>query len=173
MTKIIIETERLILCEIDIDRDIDAWAEMMCDEDTVRYIGGQTMNRAQTWRTMAMMMGHQSIRGFGFYSVIEKASKQWVGRVGPWYPEGWIAPEVGWTIHPSHTRKGYAKEAGQACVNYVFDTLGWDKVVHVIADGNTGSVKTAEAVGSSYIRSMDGIPAVTDMLCHIYGQDKS
>ncbi|HHL42875.1 MAG TPA: N-acetyltransferase [Hellea balneolensis] len=111
------------------------------------------------------------MRGYSFYSVIEKESGDWVGRVGPWYPEGWMAPEVGWTIHPAYTRKGYAKEAGAACVEYVFNTLGWQKVIHVIADGNIGSVKTAEAIGSIYQRSVDGIPAVTDMLCHIYGQD--
>ena len=57
--KTIIETPRLILREIDIERDLQPWADMMSDEDTVRYIGGQTMNKAQTWRTMAMMIGHQ------------------------------------------------------------------------------------------------------------------
>ncbi len=170
--KTILETNRLILREIDIERDIEAWAEMMADTETVRFLGGETMNRAQTWRTMAMMIGHQAVRGFGFYSVIEKSSGDWVGRVGPWFPEGWIAPEVGWTIHPRYTRKGYAKEAGAACVDYVFNTLGWGEVIHVIADGNIGSIKTAEAIGSKYLRSIDGIPAVTDMLCHIYGQSR-
>ena len=168
----IIETPRLILREIDVKTDLDMWTDMMSDEDTVRYIGGETMDRAKSWRQMAMLMGHYQIRGYGFLAVVEKSSGQFIGRIGPWYPEGWPAPEVGWTLHRDYTRKGYAKEAARACVDYAFDTLGWDKVIHVIAHGNIGSIKTAEAIGSKYIGELDEIPGVTKMPCHIYGQDK-
>jgi len=51
--KPILETDRLILREVDIDRDLDAWVDMMSDEDTVRFIGGQTMDHAASWRQMA------------------------------------------------------------------------------------------------------------------------
>ena len=107
----IIETERLILREMDPERDFESFARAMADEDTVRYIGGETMDRAQAWRTMAMLMGHWQIRGYGFFSLEDKRSGEWVGRVGPWNPEGWPAPEVGWMISPDHLRKGYAYEA--------------------------------------------------------------
>ncbi|WP_409433156.1 GNAT family N-acetyltransferase [Litorimonas sp. RW-G-Af-16] len=172
MTDIILETERLILRHVDPDKDFEAMADCYSDPETMKYIGGETMNRAQAWRSMAMMMGHQQMRGFCFMSCIEKATGEWVGRVGPWAPEGWPAPEVGWTIHRNHWRKGFAKEAGRACIDYAFDTLGWDKVIHVIQDGNIGSMKTAEALGSKRLYSMDGIPEVTDEFCWIYGQDK-
>lgn len=173
MTTLILETERLILREIDIDRDLDMWHDMMTDEETVRYIGGEVLDRAKSWRQMAMMIGHQQVRGYGFWSVIEKSSGQFIGRIGPWYPEGWPAPEVGWTIHRDFIRRGYAKEAASACVEYVFNTLGWDSVIHVIADGNIGSIKTAEAIGSKRLYAMDGIPGVTQMKCWIYGQDRA
>ena len=169
--KTIIETERLILREIDIKADLDPWTDMMSDPDTVRYIGNKTMNRAQSWRQMAMVIGHQAVRGYSFYSVVEKSSGDWIGRIGPWFPDGWPAPEIGWTLHKNYTRKGYAKEAGAACVDYAFNTLGWDSVIHCIAEGNIGSMKTAEAIGSKRLYSMDGIPAVTDALCWVYGQD--
>ena len=45
----IIETPRLILREIDIKTDLEIWTDMMSDEDTVRYIGGETMDRAKSW----------------------------------------------------------------------------------------------------------------------------
>jgi len=170
--KPIIETERLILREIDIENDIDPWIEMMSDEDTVRYIGGKTMDLAQSWRAMAMMIGHMHIRGFSFMSVVEKATGDWIGRIGHWSPEGWPEPEVGWTVHPRYTRRGYAKEASKACVDYAFDTLGWDRVIHVIAHGNIASEKTAEAIGSKRLYEIDGIPGVTDMKCWVYGQER-
>lgn len=167
-----LETERLILRPMDIERDLDAVCEAYADVETMRYLGGKTMDRAQAWRSIAMMLGHHQVRGYSFLSVIEKETGQWVGRVGPWFPEGWPAPEVGWTIHPDHTRKGYAKEAGRACVDYVRDGLGWTSVIHVIADGNVGSEKTAEALGSKRLyRLEDGIPGVSSDPHHVYGQD--
>ena len=167
----IIETERLILRPIDPERDFDGWARAMGDEDTVRYIGGQVLDRAQAWRSMAMVMGHWAIRGYGFFSLEEKATGAWVGRVGPWNPEGWPHPEVGWTISPDHLRKGYATEAGAASIRYAFETLGWKKVIHVILDGNVASVGVAEKLGSVYLRSQEGLAGITDERVHIYGQD--
>lgn len=173
VTKTILETERLILREIDIDRDLKPWADMMSDEDTVRYIGGQTMDRAAAWRNMAMCIGHQAVRGFGFWSVIEKSSGEFVGRVGPWNPEGWPEPEVGWTIHRNFTRRGYAKEAGRACVDYVFNTLGWDRVIHVIDVDNIGSIKTAEAIGSERLYKIDKLPPFGAFDAWAYGQTRA
>ena len=172
MTKTFIETERLILREVDMERDIDTWADMMTSEDTVRYIGGQTKDRMMTWRDMVTVIGHQKVRGYSFMSVEEKATGKWIGRVGPWYPEGWEEPEIGWTLHRDFTGKGYAKEAGKACVDYVFNTLGWTQLIHVIAHGNIASIKTAEAVGSKYLREAIDIPMFGGLKCHIYGQNK-
>lgn len=166
----IIETDRLILRAIDIDHDFEGFCEAMSDEDTVEYIGGKTLTRAETWRSTAALIGHMSIRGYGFMSVIEKSSGQWVGRVGPWFPEGWPEPEIGWTIHPAFTRRGYAKEAGAACVDYVFNTLGWDRVIHVIDEKNIGSIKTAEAIGSARMYKIDHLPPFGDVNCWAYGQ---
>lgn len=166
----IIETERLILREIDPDADFKAWQEVCADADTMRYIGGEVLSPQMAWRNMALFIGHKYIRGYTMFSVIEKASGAWVGRIGPWYPHGWSAPEIGWTVHPAHTRKGIAKEAAAACVDYVFNDLGWKSVIHQIAEGNIGSIKTAEAIGSHFMRSIDRVPGLIETKCHIYGQ---
>lgn len=168
----ILETPRLILREINIEKDIDMWHDMMSDAETVRHIGGQVLDRAGAWRQMATLIGHQKIRGYGFWSVIEKSSGKFIGRVGPWFPEGWPEPEVGWTIHRDYTRRGYAKEAGAACVDYVFNTLGWERIIHVIAEDNLGSIKTAEAIGSKRLYAIDKLPPFGDVKCWAYGQEK-
>ena len=67
---IILETERLILRHVDPELDFDAWADCFSDDKTMRFIGGKPMCRAAAWRHMAMVMGHQTIRGYSFYSVI-------------------------------------------------------------------------------------------------------
>ena len=166
-----IETERLLLREIDPERDFDPWVETMQDEETVRYIGGETLDRAKTWRNMAAVIGHWQIRGYGFFSVESKETGEWVGRVGPWYPEGWPAPEIGWTIKRDHWGNGYASEAALACLDFVRDVLGWESVIHVILDGNAPSIGVAEKIGSRYLRTQRGLPGVTDGTIHIYGQD--
>ena len=166
----IIETERLILRKIDPERDFDEWAYSMADENTVRYLGTEPMSRAQAWRSMAAAIGHWTIRGYGFFSLEHKQTGEWLGRVGPWYPEGWPAPEVGWTISPKHLRNGYAMEAAEASINFAFNTLGWSQVIHVILQGNEPSMALARKLGSSQIRTQQGVPGVTDEMVLIYGQ---
>ena len=73
---------------------------------------------------MALAMGHWAIRGYGFFSVEHRETGAWVGRIGPWYPEGWPGPEVGWTLSPDHRGRGYATEAARASVEFAFTELG-------------------------------------------------
>jgi len=170
---VIMETERLILRHIDIEKDLDSWTEMMSDAETVRFIGGKTMGRAESWRTMSLMIGHQQIHGYSFYSAIEKSSGKFIGRIGHWFPDGWPEPEIGWAVHPAHTRKGFAKEAAAACVDYAFDELGWERVIHVIAQENIASIKTAEAIRSNKLYHVPHLPPFGEVDCWAYGQTRS
>jgi RimJ/RimL family protein N-acetyltransferase len=144
----------------------------MADPGTVRYLGVPPMNRAEAWRNMAMAMGHWAIRGYGFFSLESKETGEWVGRVGPWRPEGWPGREVGWTISPDHTRKGYATEAARASLDYAFETLGWTEVIHVILEGNAPSIAVAEKLGSRLLRTRRGLPGITEEKVLIYGQSR-
>lgn len=166
-----IETERLILREFDPERDFEAFADSMADAETMRYIGGKAMSRTAAWRSMAMVIGHWKIRGYGFFSIELKSSGEWVGRVGPWYPLGWPSPEIGWTIAREHWGNGYATEAGRASLEYAFDRLGWKQVIHCILAGNDASIAVAEKLGSRLIRRQQGLPDVTDEEVLIYGQE--
>jgi len=167
-----IETERLILRPLDGNKDFEAWFEMMSDNDTMRFIGGSALNRGQAWRAMAMMIGHAQVRGYSMFSLIEKETGNWVGRAGPWNPEMWEAPEIGWGLTKSATGKGYATEAAIACLDYVFNDLGWDSVIHCIDEENIGSKKVAERIGSKYLRTIQGIGGIYDGEILVYGQDR-
>jgi RimJ/RimL family protein N-acetyltransferase len=156
---------------IDPERDFEPWARAMADERTVRFTGGQVMDRASAWRNMASLIGHWAIRGYGSFSVEHRATGEWVGRVGPWFPEGWPAPEIGWTIAPEHWGKGYATEAGRAAIDYAFATLEWQRVIHVILVGNERSVAVAKKLGSRFVATQQGLPGVTDQDVEIYAQD--
>jgi len=167
----ILETERLILRPIDGAKDFPFWADMMADADSVRYLWNNTpCDDNAAWQNMAMNIGHWQVRGYGFFSVILKETGEWVGRIGPYYPHGWPAPEIGWAVHPQHTRRGYAYEAAKACLPFVFGTLGWERVTHVIVDGNIPSIALAEKLGSKLLETRFDKQAGRTRL--IYGQDK-
>lgn len=55
--------------------------------------------------------------------------------------------EMAWYIDPSYWHQGYAFEAGTAVLQYVFDTLGFDRVSAQIARDNQASRCLAEKLG--------------------------
>ena len=154
-----LETERLLLRPTAAE-DLDGWAELMGDPDTARFIGG-VQPRAACWRGMMTMAGAWACHGFAMFSVIEKASGRWIGRIGPWQPEGWPGTEVGWGLVKSANGKGYAYEAATATIDWAFDRLGWDDVIHCIAPANTPSARVAERLGSA-VRGSAYLPAPFD-----------
>jgi RimJ/RimL family protein N-acetyltransferase len=82
------------------------------------------------------------------FSVIEKSSGRWVGRLGPWMPDGWPGTEVGWSIVRDCWGKGYAPEAAEAATGWAFDHLGWTNVIHCIDPENVASQSVARKLGS-------------------------
>ena len=139
-------TERLML-RVPEESDLDGFAEMTADAETMRFIGGAG-GRPQAWRLLCVLRGAWDIKGFSMFSVIERATGEWVGRLGPWEPEGWPGKEVGWGVHPKFAGRGYAFEATVAAMDYAFDVLGWDDVIHTIDPANTRSIRLAERLGS-------------------------
>lgn len=142
-----LETARLILRPPE-ERDLDGFAEMMADEEAARFVGG-VQGRAGAWRGMAAMAGSWALRGYGMFSAIEKETGRWVGRLGPWQPEGWPGPEVGWGLLRSAWGKGYATEGSAAAIDWAFEALGWTEVIHCIAPANRNSARVAERLGSA------------------------
>jgi RimJ/RimL family protein N-acetyltransferase len=141
-----IETARLILRVPRLD-DLDAWAAMMSDEQTARFIGG-VASREVMWRGLMTMIGAWHATGVSMFSVIERATGRWVGRLGPWMPEGWPGPEVGWAIVRHCWARGYATEGATAAMDFAFDRLGWTDIIHSIAPDNAASQQVARKLGS-------------------------
>ncbi len=132
------------------ESDLDDWAAQMAHPEAMRFLGGP-QGRAAAWRHMATMVGGWHLRGCGFFSVLEKATGRWVGRVGAWFPEGWPGTEVGWGISAEVQRRGYATEAAAACIDWAFEALGWTEVIHCIDAENLPSIRVATKLGSRKI----------------------
>ncbi|MBD2534941.1 GNAT family N-acetyltransferase [Nostoc flagelliforme FACHB-838] len=140
-------TERLILREFR-EEDLDAYAQMCGDEEVMRYVGnGRPLSRGESWRSLAMMLGHWHLRGYGMWAVEEGASSEMIGRIGCWKPEGWPGLEIGWTLRREYWGKGYATEAAKISMDYAFEKLGQSDVISLIRPENEASKRVAQKLG--------------------------
>jgi RimJ/RimL family protein N-acetyltransferase len=171
-----LETARLIL-RPPIHDDFDAFASMAQEEDTMRFIGG-TAPRDAAWRIMAMLTGAWALLGYSMFSVIEKETGRWIGRLGPWRPGGkeggWPGDEVGWGLVREAQGKGLAAEGATAAIDWAFDHLGWEEVIHCIDARNAPSIALARRLGSERIREGVALaPPFDTSVVDIYGQTRA
>ena len=142
-----LETDRLVLRMFGND-DLDAYYAICSDLEVMEFIGqGKAMTRLDTWRQIAVMLGHWQLRGYGSWAIEEKASGKLVGRVGFINPEGWPGLEIGWALARASWGLGYATEAARAALQYGFYTFGFSRVISLIHPANTRSVRVAERLG--------------------------
>ncbi len=139
-------TERLILRPPG-PEDFDGFADMSADVDTMHFIGG-ACGRTQAWRHWCTLAGAWHIRGFSMFSVIERASGEWVGRIGPWEPDGWPGREIAYGVRAKFAGKGYAFEAAVAACDFAVEFLKWDELMHVIDPANLRSQALAKRLGA-------------------------
>jgi len=144
----VLETERLILRPFTLD-DLDAFAAMSADARVMQFlaIDGKPSSRFDAWRSLAGIVGHLALRGFGMFAIEERASGAFVGRAGPWEPEGWPDFEIGWALRSEYWGRGYATEAVKRCIEYSFTELNRAHLSSFIAPENTRSIQVAERVG--------------------------
>lgn len=142
-----LETERLLLRPFE-QADLDAFAEICADPEVMRFIGsGRTLDREDTWRSMAMYSGHWNLRGYGQWALVERATGQLIGRAGLWNPEGWPGLEAGWLLRRSRWVHGFATEAGRAVLDFAFRVVRARHVISLIYPENTPSIRVAERLG--------------------------
>jgi RimJ/RimL family protein N-acetyltransferase len=138
-----IRTERLLLRGWR-DEDLDALASIYADVEAMRWVGSpEGMDREETWRHMAYLVGHWELRGFGPWAVEEADSGRLVGRVGLLFPEGWPGLEVGWLVARAAWGRGYATEAARASVDWARGEFGAAHLISLIADDNERSARVA------------------------------
>ena len=165
-----LETPRLILRPPRLE-DYEAWARFQGDEVATKFVGGPQA-RGLAWRTFMCMCGAWAMTGVAMFSVIEKSSGQWVGRVGAWHPDGWRGGEGGWCSAGVQWGWGYASVGAAAAMGYAFEVLGWEKVIHVIDPQNAASIGVAKKLGSK-LQQRVTLPAPFETsICDAWGQTR-
>lgn len=148
MTQVpVLETERLIMREFK-PSDFEAFAEFYAS-DASQFVGGP-WDRITSWRELSTYAGCWSLRGFGEFSLEHKETGKTAGLVGPWYPDGWPEPEIGWIIFPEFQRQGLGAEAANRAVKFAYQDLGWTTAISCIDKDNIASIKLAEKLGAKF-----------------------
>ena len=142
-------TSRLCLRAFE-QRDLDAYAAIVADEDVTRYLGdGRPLSRADAWRQMAIFNGHWMLHGFGIWAVEHRESGELMGRIGCFFPEGWPAFEIGYVIGKPFWGAGYATEGAAAALDYARTVCRPDRIVSLIRPTNEGSIRVAQRLGGT------------------------
>jgi RimJ/RimL family protein N-acetyltransferase len=162
-TKLQILTPRLLLRPLEM-QDFEAWAMFMADPEATRFLGG-AQPRALAWRGFMTVAGAWHMQGFSMFSVVERATQRWVGRLGPWMPEGWPGTEVGWGIIRDC-------EGATAAIDWAFDELGWNEVIHAIDARNAASQAVARKLGST-LSGVGLLPEPIATSVEIWGQSRA
>jgi RimJ/RimL family protein N-acetyltransferase len=148
-----LQTERLIMRGFT-EGDLDDYAEVCGDPEVARYASGsgKPLDREETWRQMATILGHWALRGYGPWAVEERDTGKVVGHAGLWNPEGWPDLEVGWWLARSRWNRGYATESGRAAVDWAFETLRAEHVISVMHPDNAAAHRAATKLGEVFER---------------------
>ncbi len=100
------------------------------------------------WWSIATIIGHWHLRGYGLFAVIERSSGRPVGLIGPWFPKGWPEPELSWHLTEDARGKGYATEAADAVLQWLFQEQNWSDIASFIPEDNDASIALAQRMGA-------------------------
>jgi len=127
-----------------------AYAAMCADAEVMRYIGpGEVESPEDAWRTIAAILGHWALLGYGMWALERCDSDALLGRVGYIDRPGWPGFELGWLLARGHWGHGYAREAAGVALRHAFELLQRERVISLFRPRNRRSVAVAEANGET------------------------
>ncbi|MDQ4069097.1 MAG: GNAT family N-acetyltransferase [Actinomycetota bacterium] len=157
-----LETPRLLLEPWD-ERRIEDFISLTGDDRVMHYIGrGGVWTRAEAIERFHAAVDHWRSEAFGWRSVVEKETRQWIGlialnRLGPGISgveEDEI--EVGWWLVPTAWQRGIATEGAQAACAEAFVRLGATRVIARCRPANRRSLAVMRRLGMTPWREAVG-----------------
>jgi RimJ/RimL family protein N-acetyltransferase len=99
------------------------------------------------------MLRQWELRGYGHWSVIEKATGHVIGCVGFYHPQReWPGVDLGWVLHRSRWGHGFATEAATAALGWAWEFTQVDRIISLIAPHDRRSIRIATKIGERFER---------------------
>ena len=147
--RLVAHTDRLTLRELTLD-DVDSLFGVLGDPIAMEhYPAPKSRRETEDWIRWAQASYEQN--GFGLWAVERTADGAFIGDCGPMLQpvDGELVPEIGYHIVRREWGHGYATEAAIAARELVLGTLGFSRVVSIVAPENLASRRVAEKVHAS------------------------
>ncbi|MCI2423541.1 GNAT family N-acetyltransferase [Saccharopolyspora sp. K220] len=157
MGRVFVETERLVLREVEPD-DADAIFSLNNDAEVMRFLnGGASADRAQIAGELipSYLAGYQRFGGLGRLAAIEKAGDRFVGvfKFQPTDDGPLDEVELGYRLHRSVWGRGYATEGSLALIRKGFTELGLGRIWAKTMTVNRRSQRVMQKAGLRYVRT--------------------
>jgi RimJ/RimL family protein N-acetyltransferase len=152
-----VETERLLL-RVPMLADAEALMGILWDPEVVER-KQVTLHEPPGGLDLAVkntsdMLRQWELRGYGQWSVIEKASGLVIGCVGFYHPQKpWPGVDLGWAIHRSRWGHGIATEAATAALGWAWHDTQIDRVISLMAPDDLRSIRIASKIGERFERA--------------------
>ena len=145
-----IETPRLQLRPMTAEH-FEAYARIRTDPHVARFLPpqdrvvvlGRAMAGARSWQE----------HGYGPFSVIDRATGRFLGRINVQLRQGTDELDLGWILRRDAWGHGFAYEATRAVIAWSFGTLEVDYLTAWVRPQNARSVRMAERLGMSLLRT--------------------
>ena len=164
MSKLIFETERLIVREYTVD-DAPSTFEIYRDPEVWRYLADgepyASVDQARE-RLEQRVQRYQERVPYGLWAVVVRDTAQLIGSVLLSPLEDGPEVEVGYHFGRFAWGNGYATEVTRGAIRYGFDMLGLPQISAVVFSENVASQRVLEKAGMTYrgLRSIFGFDGV-------------
>lgn len=144
-----IETERLLLRRMDLG-DLDDFVALHAEPEVTRFI--RPLDRAAAEERLHRDEQEWHQRGYGLLAIVDPESGAFLGRCGLKHWPQFGETELGWALRRDAWGRGYATEAGRACVEWSFAGFDLPYLTAMINAANDRSIRVAERLGFAPMR---------------------
>lgn len=144
----IARTEHLLIRETG-EEDLMELLSIYEDEEVIRFLPAMEDYESEYNSLMAYQKNVYGLLGFGVWSLIGRESGEVIGKAGFELKEyqGEVLPDLGYVIRANDRRKGYAKEACLALIDWMREHTEYPKLSCRICDDNQASIALAKSLG--------------------------
>lgn len=150
-----LETRRLILREMT-QADFPSLFAIFSDVDTMQHYPAP-FDEAQVRRWIAVNQERYRTFGFGLWAVVLRETGEVIGDCGVTMQNicGRIKPEIGYHIGKAWQRQGFASEAAECCMDFIFENTPFGELYSYMKYTNAPSYGVALKIGMRFMEEYE------------------
>jgi len=144
----VIETERLLLCEITLD-DAPFILSLLNEPSWLQHIGDRgvrTLDDARAYIRNGPMATIAAF-GFGLWQVRRRSDGMAMGLCGLLKRDSLDSPDIGFAFSPAFWGQGYARDAARATLDHAREGFGLPRILAIVSPANARSIQLLESLG--------------------------